>query len=52
MDWAAFRNLGTALGLNMTWGLSLLLLFTIGWIAVKKRTFILPSMLSFYWHTR
>jgi hypothetical protein len=36
--------LGTALGLNMTWGLSLLLIITIGAIAVKKRVFVLPTV--------
>jgi hypothetical protein len=37
-------RLSTALGLNMTWGLSLLLIFTIWMIAVKKSTFVLPSI--------
>ncbi len=37
-------KLGIALGLNMTWGLSLLLLFTIWVIAAKKRSFVLPSI--------
>jgi hypothetical protein len=35
-------KLGIALGLNVTWGLSLLLVFAIWVIAAKKRTFILP----------
>ena len=35
-------ELSTALGLNMTWGLSLLLIVTIWAIAIKKRTFVLP----------
>jgi hypothetical protein len=39
-----FPKLGIALGLNMTWGLSLLLLFIIWAIAAKKRTFMLPSI--------
>jgi hypothetical protein len=37
-------KLGLALGLNMTWGLSLLLIFTIWAVAVKKRSFILGSI--------
>ncbi len=37
-------KLGVALGLNMTWGLSLLLLFIIWAIAAKKRAFVLPSI--------
>ena len=37
-------ELSTALGLNMSWGLSLLLLFTIWVIAAKKSTFLLPSI--------
>jgi hypothetical protein len=37
-------KLGTAFGLNMTWGLSLLLLFIIWAIAAKKRSFVLPSI--------
>ncbi len=37
-------KLGIALGLNMTWGLSLLLLVTIWAIAIKKRTLVLPSI--------
>jgi hypothetical protein len=35
---------GTALGLNMTWGLSLLLIFTMWAIAAKKHTFVLPAI--------
>jgi hypothetical protein len=34
----------TALGLNMSWGLGLLLLCTMWAIAVKKRAFVLPAM--------
>jgi hypothetical protein len=37
-------KLGTALGLNMTWGLSLLLIFILWAIAVKKRTLVLPAL--------
>ncbi len=37
-------KLGTALGLNMTWGLSLLLIFAIWMIALKKGSFVLPSV--------
>jgi hypothetical protein len=37
-------KLGIALDLNMTWGLSLLLLFVIWAIAARKRAFILPSI--------
>jgi len=37
-------KLGIALGLNMTWGICLLLIFTIWAIAAKKRTFVLPSI--------
>jgi len=37
-------KLAIALGLNMTWGIGLLLLFTIWAIAAKKRSFILPSI--------
>jgi hypothetical protein len=37
-------ELSTALGLNMTWGLSLLLIFMMWAIAVKKGTFVLPSI--------
>ncbi len=38
-------ELSTApLGLNMTWGLSLLLIFTMWAIAAKKGTFVLPSI--------
>lgn len=37
-------NFATALGLNMTWGLCLLLLFIIWAIAAKKRSLILPSI--------
>jgi hypothetical protein len=37
-------KLGIALGLNMTWGLSLLIVFSIWVIAAKRRTFILPSI--------
>jgi hypothetical protein len=35
-------ELSTALGLNITWGLSLLLILTIWAIAAKKGTFVLP----------
>jgi hypothetical protein len=35
---------GTALGLNMTWGLGLLCLFSIWMIAAKRRAFMLPSI--------
>jgi hypothetical protein len=38
--------LSIALGLNMTWGLGLLLIFTIWAIAAKKRSFVLPSIAS------
>jgi hypothetical protein len=37
-------KLGIALGLNMTWGLSLLLLVTIWAIAIRKRILVLPSI--------
>jgi hypothetical protein len=37
-------ELSTALGLNITWGLSLLLIFTMWAIASKKGTFLLPSI--------
>ena len=37
-------KLGLALGLNMTWGLSLLLLVTIWAIAIKKRTLVPPAI--------
>ncbi len=37
-------ELSTALGLNMAWGLSLLLIVTIWAIAVNKRAFVLPSI--------
>jgi hypothetical protein len=37
-------ELSTALGLNITWGLSLLLIFTVWAIALKKGAFILPSI--------
>lgn len=37
-------ELSTALGLNMTWGLSLLLIFTMWAIAAKKSIFVLPSI--------
>ena len=39
---AGLPELSIALGLNITWGLSLLLIFTIWAIAVKKRIFVLP----------
>jgi hypothetical protein len=39
---SGFPELSTALGLNVTWGLSLLLIVTIWAIAIKKRTFVLP----------
>ena len=39
-------KLSIALGLNMSWGLSLLILFAIWMIAVKKRSFLLPSILA------
>jgi len=35
-------ELSTALGLNITWGLSLLLIVIMWAIAIKKRTFVLP----------
>lgn len=35
---------GTALGVNMSWGLVLLFLFSIWVIAVKRRAFVLPSI--------
>jgi len=37
-------KLGIALGLNMTWGLSLLLIIAIWTIAAKKRTLLPPSI--------
>jgi hypothetical protein len=36
----------TALGLNMVWGLCLLLLFTMGAIAARKGTFVLPLIVA------
>lgn len=41
---SGLRNLGTSLSLNMTWGLCLLLIFTIWAIAAKRHAFVLPSI--------
>jgi hypothetical protein len=37
---------GTSLGLNMTWGLGLLFLFSVWMLAAKRRAFVLPSIIT------